>query len=214
MTEAEVEACMQVANAAGRRVCAHARSAESVLMCLRHGIDIIYHANNADSEALDALEAARERVFVVPTLGHTYNQVYGSEYHPPLDNPDAVLELEAGIETVAALRRRKVRVLPGGDYGFVYNPHGSYARDLMHFVELLGFTPAETLVAATRHGGAIMGRGEELGQIRPGWLADLLVVRGDPLQDIRLFLDRANLQLIMKDGALYKAPLPANGATA
>src|SRR5713226_8330795 len=66
MTDAEVAACVEVAASRGLRVCAHARSAESVKMCVRHGIEIIYHANYSDEEALDLLEAGRDRFFVVP----------------------------------------------------------------------------------------------------------------------------------------------------
>ena len=73
MTDAEVAAAMEVARAANLRVGAHCRSAESVMLALRHGIEIIYHANYADEPALDALEAARDRVFVGPALGITYN---------------------------------------------------------------------------------------------------------------------------------------------
>lgn len=208
MSEAEVMAAMEVARAHDRRVCAHARSIGSVKLCLRHGIDIIYHSNHTSPETLDALEAAKDRVFVVPTLGHTYNQVHGSEFAPPFKLPGAAVELEAGIESMGALHKRGVRVLPGGDYGFNFNPHGTYARDLKLFVEVLGFTPSETLVAATRMGGEIMGMGDELGQIRPGYLADLLVVRGNPVQDIRLLLEQENLLVIMKDGELHKGPHP------
>jgi imidazolonepropionase-like amidohydrolase len=64
----------------------------------------------------------------------------------------------------------------------------------------------ETLVAATRLGGEIMGRPDELGQIKPGCLADLLLVDGDPLADIKRLQDRDALLMIMKDGCLYKAP--------
>ena len=53
------------------------------------------------------------------------------------------------INVVASLRKRGVRVLPGGDYGFPATPHGTYARDLWLFVKILGFPPMETLVAAT-----------------------------------------------------------------
>ena len=74
-----------------------------------------------------------------------------------------------------------MRVLPGGDYGFMWNPHGANARDLQYFVELLGFTPMEAIVGATKWGGEIMGRPDELGQVREGYLADLLLVDGDPL---------------------------------
>jgi imidazolonepropionase-like amidohydrolase len=102
------------------------------------------------------------------------------------------------------LRRRGVRVLPGGDYGFPWNPIGRNARDMELFVTHFGFTPAQALSAGTMLGGQIMGMGEELGLIRTGYLADLLLIDGDPLKDIRLLQDRARLLLIMKDGALYK----------
>jgi imidazolonepropionase-like amidohydrolase len=71
---------------------------------------------------------------------------------------------------------------------------------------MLGFTPIETLVAATRLGGEIMGRPGELGQIKPGYLADLLLVDGDPLADIKLLQRQDALLVIMKDGRLHKAP--------
>ena len=94
----------------------------------------------------------------------------------------------------------------GGDYGFAWNPHGTYARDLLLFVDVLGFTPMETLVAATKLGGEIMGRPNELGQIKPGFLADLLLVDGDPLADIKRLQNRDALLVIMKDGQLHKSP--------
>src|SRR4029453_5155587 len=73
MTEGEVAAAMEIARAARLRVAAHCRRAESVMMAIRHGVEVIYHANYADERALDALEAARDRVFVGPALGITYN---------------------------------------------------------------------------------------------------------------------------------------------
>jgi imidazolonepropionase-like amidohydrolase len=208
MTEAEVAAAMEVARSAELRVAAHCRSAESVLMALRHGIEVIYHANWADERALDALEAARDRVFVGPALGITYNlsQANG-QWGVPVERSRAFeRELEVSIETVARMRKRGIRVLPGGDYGFTYTPHGTYARDLWIFVKILGFSPMETLEAATRLGGEIMGMPGELGVVKPGALADLLLVAGDPLADIAILQDRSALRLIMKDGMLHKAP--------
>ena len=99
-------------------------------------------------------------------------------------------ELEMGVENMKKLRKRGVRVLPGGDYGFAWNPIGTNARDLEHFVKLLGFTPMEAIVAATKLGGEIMLMGEELGQIKAGYLADMLLVDGNPLIDIRVLQDR------------------------
>src|SRR5262245_41645211 len=102
--------------------------------------------------------------------------------------------------------RRCVPVRPSADYGFPWNPHATYARDLLLFVDVLGFTPMETLVAATRMGGEIMGRPDELGQVKPGYLADLLLVDGNPLTDIKRLQDRDALLAIMKNGQLHKAP--------
>jgi imidazolonepropionase-like amidohydrolase len=111
-------------------------------------------------------------------------------------------ELEQGIECMKDLRRRGVRILPGGDYGFAWNPIGANARDIDHFVKLLDFTPMEAIVAATRLGGEIMMRGHELGQVRPGYLADLLLVDGDPLADVALLQRRERLRMVMKGGVV------------
>ena len=117
-------------------------------------------------------------------------------------------ELEIACENMQDLKKRGVRILPGGDYGFAWNPIGNNARDLEHFVKLLGFTPMEAIMAATKQGGEIMMMGDELGQVKEGYLADLLLVAGDPLQDVSILQDRHNLLAVMKDGSFYKRPDP------
>ncbi len=209
MTDGEVAAAMEVARAASLRVAAHCRSADSVMLALRHGIEVIYHANYADERALDALEAARDRIFVGPALGLTYSLTRAggqggvtSEQARPFED-----ELEVSVEAVARMRKRGIRILPGGDYGFTCTPHGTYAKDLWVFVKILGFSPMETLVAATKLGGELMGRPGELGVVKAGALADLLLVDGDPLAHIEILQDKTALRMIMKDGALHKAPV-------
>ena len=208
MSDAEVAAATEVARAQALRVAGHCRSADSVLMALRHGVEVIYHANYADERALDALEAARDRVFVGPALGITHALCHagGNWGVTPERSRAFERELEASVESVARMRKRGIRVLPGGDYGFPFTPHGTYARDLALFVKTLGFSPTETLVAATRLGGELMGHGGELGVVAAGALADLLLVDGDPLADITVLQDRAALRMIMKDGVTHKAP--------
>jgi imidazolonepropionase-like amidohydrolase len=211
MTEAEVEAVCEVAHAHGKRVAAHVRNGPSVRLALRHGVEILYHANLIDDEACAELEAQKDRIFVAPTLGHTYTTLYEAAAwgittemgrRRGLDE-----ELERGIANMRALRQRGVRVLPGGDYGFAWNPNGTNARDLEHFVKLVGFSPMEALVAATRHGGELMRMGDELGQVQPGCIADLLLVEGDPLADVAILQDATRLSAIMKDGVFHKAPV-------
>jgi imidazolonepropionase-like amidohydrolase len=210
MTDDEVAAVCEVARAHERVVAAHARSAESIRMCIRHGVSVIYHATCADEESLDLIESRKATLFVAPALSVTITRLRdaGKFGLPASDAMKRRIEadLERTIAVMKALKARGVRVLPGGDYGFMWNPHGANARDLTYFVDLLGFTPMEAIVGATRHGGEIMGMGGELGQIREGFLADLLLVDGDPLANLSLLEDSARLLAIMKDGAFYKSP--------
>jgi imidazolonepropionase-like amidohydrolase len=104
-----------------------------------------------------------------------------------------------------AMLKRGIRVLPGGDYGFAWAPHGENAKDLEYFVKLLGMTPMEAIISATRWGGQIMMK-KDLGEIREGWLADLLLVDGDPLSNISILQDKSKLLAIMKDGEFAKSP--------
>jgi len=210
MNDAEVAAVCDVAQAHGKRVAAHARSAESVRMCLRHGVDVIYHATLLDEDALDRLEAERSRVFVAPVLGNLYTTL--NEAAPwgitreIAEARGIADELEHGIENMKDLHKRGVRVLIGGDYGFAWNPVGTDARDIAHFVDMLDFSPMEAILAATRLGAEIMGMGNRLGQVKPGYLADLLLVNGDPLEDVAILQQGDRIEAIMSDGVFWKSP--------
>lgn len=210
-SEEEVAAAATEAHRFGKRVCAHARSAESVKMCVRNKVDIIYHASYADAEALDMLEANKDWVFVAPAINWLVATLYEAEsYGYPQEAAEAAgykIELDAAIAGLKEMHRRGIRVLPGGDYGFAWTPHGTYARDLQHFVELLDFTPMEAILAATAQGGEIMLRPDELGKVQPGYLADLILVDGDPLADITVLQDHDRLHYIMKDGRFHKEPV-------
>jgi imidazolonepropionase-like amidohydrolase len=115
-------------------------------------------------------------------------------------------ELEIAIESLKKMHKRGIRILPGGDYGFAWIKHGTNAKDLEYFVKYLGFTPMEALVAATQYGGQIMMRPDELGRVKEGYLADLLLVDGDPLANITILQDPNRLLAIMKNGVFHKQP--------
>ena len=213
MNEREIAAVCEVARAHGKRVATHARAAQSVKLSLKHGCEIIYHATLCDEEALDLLEAAKDDIFVAPALGLTYAGAYEGVDFGFTESVVADLglrrELEQVVENMKALKQRGVRVLPGGDYGFAWNPIGNNARDIEHFVRLLDFTPMEAIVSATKQGGEIMMMGDELGQVKEGYLADLLLVRGNPLTDVAILQDKDNLLAIMQDGRFHKDPAEA-----
>jgi len=209
MSESEVAAAAEVVHAHGKRMSAHARSADAVKLCVRHGVKVIYHANFLDEEALDLLEANKDWVFVSPNIGftaiaaHEGEQWFTEEQVQQLGFRE---ELEGAARGLKELRKRGVRILGGGDYGFGLTPHGNNARDLDHLVRHCDFTPMEAILTMTREGGDAMDLPGELGQVQEGFLADLLLVDGDVLADTNILLDRDRLLAVMKDGQLHKSP--------
>jgi imidazolonepropionase-like amidohydrolase len=210
MMDEEVAAAMREVKIRGKRGIAHARSSDSVKQALRHGIDLIYHASFVDEEALDMLEAAKDRVFVAPGVAILYAMLYeASEFgvtHQMAVDMGYEIEWEAAQASLTKMHKRGIRVLPGGDYGFAMTPHCQNARDLEFFVKYLGFTPMEAIKSATLYGGQIMMQGHELGQVKDGYLADLMLLDGDPLANLSILRDPKRILAVMKDGVFAKQP--------
>ena len=208
MQDGEVGAAADVAHAHGKRVAAHVRAAPSIKLALKHGVEILYHLEYADEECLDLLEAARDRIFLAPAIGLLHNLMYEAEpwgiTYRKAEDTGVVHQFECAQGVFAELRKRGLRVLVGGDYGFPWTPHGTNARDLEHFVRFFGYSDSEALVAATRTGAAAMMLEGQAGEIAKGFLADLLVVAGAPQDDVRLLQSAGNIKLVMKDGQIYK----------
>ncbi len=215
MAEDEIAMAVREAKVRGRRVCAHARSDQSVRYCLDYGIEIIYHASFASDQTIDRLAARRDEFFVAPGLAWLINTSYHAGEFGLSPEAAAAMgyprELDAAIESMRKMKAAGIRILPGGDYGFAWTPHGTNAKDLQYFVEMLGFTPMEAIVSATRLGGQIMGMPDELGQLKPGYLADMILVDGDPASDVRVLQDRRRILSVMKDGQFHRRP-PSDAA--
>ena len=209
ITEPELAAVMQVANARKLVVATHCSSSAGVKMCVRQGVPVIFHAPHADSEARDMLESVKDKVFVVPGAGFPIAMFRRHDEFRLGWSKEKLksLETEIGIfsDCMSDLHKRGVRVLPGGDYGaFITSPQGENAKDLEIFTELFGFTPIDVIVAATRHGADLIGMSGETGQVRPGFLADLVVLDGDPIADIRIFQDQEKIVGVMKGGVFAR----------
>jgi len=206
-TRGELMAAGEAARDAGLWIACHAYSPEAIGLALDAGARILYHCSFADGATVDRMAAEKDRFFYAPGPGVS---VAALEANPPphVDmthmKASAAERMELEGRLVPELKARGVRVLIGGDYGFPFNPNGRNARDLEHFVTYFGFTPAEALRAATQHGGELMGL--EVGVVREGYLADLLLVDGDPTRDVTILQDKDRLKMIMKGGALHKAP--------
>lgn len=214
-TDEEMEAAGEAARDAGLWIATHAYYPKAIELALKAGARIIYHASYADEAAADAMIAAKDTTFYAPSPGVS---IAALEATPPphIDmshmKKSAAERMELESKLVPALKARGMRILIGGDYGFPFNPIGRNARDLEIFVDHFGYTPPEALKAATALGGELMGF--EVGRIKEGWLADLLLVDGDPTQDVRVLQDKSKLVMIMKGGTLYKTPQAAEGAAA
>jgi imidazolonepropionase-like amidohydrolase len=208
MNEDEIRTAAQTAHAHGKRIAAHVRAAASIKLALKHEIDILYHCEYADEECLDLLEAARDRIFVAPAIGLLHNLMYEADAwgitYEKAKATGVVHQFECAQRVFAELRKRGVRVLVGGDYGFPWTPHGTNARDIGHFVQFFGYSDTEALVAATRTGAAAMMLEGRAGEIAEGFLADLVVVSGEPQTNVRLLQTPGNIKLVMKDGRIYK----------
>jgi imidazolonepropionase-like amidohydrolase len=207
ITEEEVAAVAEVGHQRGVWLACHARADAAVRLALKYDFRAIYHCDFIEGETFDLLEEKRDSIFLAPAIGIIYTTAYEAEQWGITEeiarNMDMFGMLEGAPAVYAELKKRGLRILPGGDYGFAWNPMGTNARDLEHFVNLFGFTPAEALMAATKWGGEIMDI-PNLGLVENGYLADLLLIDGNPTENVKLLQDRDKIVMIMKDGIYYK----------
>jgi imidazolonepropionase-like amidohydrolase len=210
MTFEEMHAVVATAHNHRLKVTGHCRATAGIKNALRAGYDAIEHGTFMDQEALDLL-LARD-VPCVPALYFELASVQrGKEFGLPQRVIDGHQEtLEAGAESARMILKAGGRIGLGGDYGFAWNPHGDYAREISFFVNYVGFTPLQALTCATRTGAEILGRAHEIGTLEAGKLADVLVVDGDVVADVSLLEDRRRFIAVMQ-GGVVKAGRLANG---
>ena len=196
----EVNAAVDEAHRHGLRVACHARSAAAVKQAVRAGVDYVGHANYLDDEAVELLASRNEPVYVGPAIAWEVQYVKQCESlgvsRETVRAQGYEAEIEATVKTVEKLREAEVKLVVGGDYGISIAPHGTYAKDLEYFVDLFDMRPAEALVCATRNGGEAMDRSGSLGTLQAGTKADVVVVDGDPLEDITVLQDHDRLAVI------------------
>ena len=206
----EILAAAELAHKRGVALTAHCYTAHSVKLALRAGFRNLYHCMYLDDEALDMLAAKRDQVFVGPAPGIIEADLQRAPKFGVMASDVQRAEQSDAVtcsqRSGKAMKARGMKLLVGGDYGFPWNPIGLNARDLELFVEWFGFTPIEVLKAATSVGAEAVGMADKIGQVKEGFLADLLLVKGDPTSNVSLFRDRSNLAVIMQNGRLHKAP--------
>ena len=202
MTFDEMHAVVQEAHNHRMKVTGHCRATEGIKNALRAGYDTLEHGTFMDDEALDLLMVRNTPV--VPALQFELASVErGREFKLPQAVIDGHQEtLEGGAESARRILKMGGRLGMGGDYGFAWNPHGDYAKELTFFVRYVGFTPMDTILCATKTGAEILGREHELGTLEPGKLADVLIVDGDVIADISILEDRSRFIAVMQGGII------------
>jgi len=211
MTYDEMHAVVATAHNHGLKVTGHCRATEGIKNALLAGYDALEHGTFMDDETMDLL--LERNTPVVPAL---YFELASIEHGPEFGMPQAVIDghqetLDGGAESARRILREGGRLGMGGDYGFAWNPHGDYAKELTFFVNYVGFTPLETITCATKTGAEIMGRGDEFGTLESGMLADVLIVDGDVLSDISLLENRKRFIAVMQGGVVKAGQLAAAG---
>lgn len=202
MTFEEMHACVGTAHNHNLKVTGHCRATEGIKNALRAGYDTLEHGTFMDDEALDML--LERNTPVVPALQFEWASI---EQGPAVGMPKKVIDghretLEGGAESARRILKAGGRLGMGGDYGFAWNPHGTYAKELTFFVKYVGLSPLDVITCATRTGAVIMGRGHEFGTLERGKLADVLVVDRDVLADISVLEDRSHFLAVLQGGVI------------
>ena len=209
----EMNAVVQTAHNHKLKVTGHCRATEGIKNALRAGYDSIEHGTFIDDEGLELL--LKRDVPCVPAL---YFEKASIDRGPEFGMSQVVIDghketLEGGAASALKILRAGGRIGLGGDYGFAWNPHGDYAREISFFVRHVGFTPLEAIRCATKSGAEILGRSHEFGTLEAGKLADILVVDGDVLEDISILEDRRRFLAVIQGGVIKAGQLSQSQTT-
>jgi imidazolonepropionase-like amidohydrolase len=190
----ELRAAIEAAHSAGRQVAVHASTPEGMRRAIEAGADTIEHGNEGTPEVFRLMRA--RGVALCPTLAATDAISRYRGWNGADPEPAAVREKRASF---AAARAAGVTICMGGDVGVF--AHGENARE-MELMVAYGMPAPDVLIAATSGNARIFGLADR-GAVRPGLLADLIAVEGDPSRDIAAV---RRVRLVMKGGLLFSAP--------
>jgi imidazolonepropionase-like amidohydrolase len=202
LTEEELRAGIEEAHKAGRKTATHAMGVKGIRNALRAGIDSIEHGVYLDEETASMM--VERDVPLVPTLSalnHILNR--GIEGGVPAFAVEKSLKVKPHhLESVRLAREAGVNIAMGTDAGTPFNHHGRNLDELKLLVDWGGFSPLEAIEAGTRVSARVLGMERELGTIEEGKLADLVMVEGNPLEDMGILLKQESICMVMQDGKM------------
>jgi imidazolonepropionase-like amidohydrolase len=196
-TYEEMKAAVDAAHALGKRIAIHTYGPTGARDAVHAGADSVEHATDMDDATI--AEMARKKIFYVPTIDHNRYYVdnaqmlrYPAGATGPLNN-----FIARNLETAKKAFRAGVRFAMGSDA--VYTMFGENTRELAWFVKA-GMTPEQALKTATTDAAELMGIEDRLGRLKPGYLADIAAIEGNPLENIDVVIK--NVRWVMKAGAV------------
>jgi len=203
----ELKAIVDEANAVGKWVHAHAEGKIGIINSAKAGIKVIAHGDMMDEEA--ANEVLKAGSVVIPTFAIDYALLEkGSELGVPEWGMKKIKELyEIHVENARLAYKMGIKLATGTDFSGGVGKHGDNAMELKLFVEKIGMKNEEALISSTKIASEATGLEKLIGTIEEGKIADLIVINGNPLDDINVLLNKNNIQLVMKEGEIYKNKL-------
>jgi len=206
MTEEELQAAVEEAQRAGRKVAAHAHGSSGMKNAVRAGVHSIEHATLMDEEAAAMMK--RQGVFMVPTLSALATT---AACRPGCGIPENALDKAKAMTKRHAVSfknavRDGIPIAMGTDAGTPFNFHGENAQELERMVSF-GMSPMQAILASTSAAARLIGIQDQVGTIEKGKLADLLLFEGNPLRRIDLLRDRSRINGVMQSGRFVTGPL-------
>ena len=206
MTEEELQAAVEEAQRAGRKVAAHAHGSSGMKNAVRAGVHSIEHATLMDEEAAAMMK--RQGVFMVPTLSALATT---AACRPGCGVPENALDKAKAMTKRHAVSfknavRDGIPIAMGTDAGTPFNFHGENAQELERMVSF-GMSPMQAILASTSAAARLIGIQDQVGTVEKGKLADLLLFEGNPLRRIDLLRDRSRIIGVMQAGRFVAGPL-------
>lgn len=202
MTYEELDAIVDEAHALNKPCACHCFTPISQMDAVKAGVDTIEHMVFHSDESLDMIKESG--TYMVPTLAHRTD--HAIEIRRDIGTAEFVLDKMKSIqpncyETFQKCYKLGINIAMGTDMG--YEPGmGTNACEMETYVEL-GMSPMDALLTTTRNAAIAIGKGKSLGTIEAGKIADIIVVDGNPLDDIKILQERERIQIVMKEGDVY-----------
>ena len=199
----ELKIACDTAHELGIPVVGHCRSADSVKDSLLAGMDMILHATYMDEEGLEIL--VDKKIPIVPTFTFQANLIeYADEMGASKDYKEIFQkEIDDNIDILQKAYKEGVPLLCGSESGFSVTPYGDWHyKELEVFVKKLGLSPLQAIKSATKDAAVSMRKDKELGLIAEDYLADLVIIDGEPSKDVSVLGRKDLIQNIILDGEL------------